>query len=363
MSGKISNNPEPTERPAQAGATGSVVASSARIPSNYSRLVARELGLQVRELPALLALTRLTTEDFLNENTLLTYQQQVQILQNGLRLANDEEFGLRLGQRLTPATHGAMGFLANSSPNLLLALSAFQTFLPTRVNFARLELITTDQWLECHGHIDIEVSADIRRLLSEAFATVFLECGEFIVGRPLTEAVIRFDYPAPDYMHSYAEYLPGNFEFSAAALMAKIPMQLCKIPNASANHENYLMALQQCETMLAELHSSEHSTTLHIQKMMLSHPTGVISEEEAAAALFISKRTLARRLKLEGSGFRQIRDEILSQQAAGYLRDSRLSVDAIAALLNYHDSANFRRAFKRWFQLSPDQYRQQLKAV
>jgi AraC-like DNA-binding protein len=37
-----------------------------------------------------------------------------------------------------------------------------------------------------------------------------------------------------------------------------------------------------------------------------------------------------------------------------------MSVEAIAALLNYHDSANFRRAFKRWFQVSPDQYRQRL---
>ncbi|MFT6331526.1 MAG: AraC-like DNA-binding protein [Bermanella sp.] len=53
---------------------------------------------------------------------------------------------------------------------------------------------------------------------------------------------------------------------------------------------------------------------------------------------------------------------MLSQQAVAYLSDSHISVEAIAALLNYHDSANFRRAFKRWFQLSPDQYRQHLRA-
>ena len=95
--------------------------------------------------------------------------------------------------------------------------------------------------------------------------------------------------------------------------------------------------------------------------MMLSQAPGLLSEEEAAATLFISKRTLARRLQQEGKRFRQIRDEILSQQASGYLRDSHLSVEAIAAQLNYHDTANFRRAFKRWFQLSPDQFRQRLK--
>ncbi|WP_223268800.1 AraC family transcriptional regulator [Marinobacter nauticus] len=25
--------------------------------------------------------------------------------------------------------------------------------------------------------------------------------------------------------------------------------------------------------------------------------------------------------------------------------------------MNYHDSANFRRAFKRWFGVTPDEYR------
>ena len=79
--------------------------------------------------------------------------------------------------------------------------------------------------------------------------------------------------------------------------------------------------------------------------------------------MFISQRTLARRLTKEGTCFRKIRDESLSQQAVDYLRDGNMSVDAVAALLNYHDSANFRRAFKRWFQKTPDQYRQQLNSI
>jgi AraC-like DNA-binding protein len=72
----------------------------------------------------------------------------------------------------------------------------------------------------------------------------------------------------------------------------------------------------------------------------------------------MSKRTLARKLKRENSSFRQIREEVLSRQAASYLCDSQMSVEAIATLLNYHDTASFRRAFKRWFGLTPDQYRQ-----
>lgn len=333
------------------------IATEACIPSNYSRLIARELELQVSELPDLLDRTGLTVDQFMQEDTLLTSRQQIQIVQNGLQLSNDETFGLRLGKRLTPPTHGAMGFLASSSPNLLMALKAFEAYIPTRLNFVRASMNTGEEWLEGYCYFELELSEDILRCFAEIFAKIIFDCAEFILGRPLDEAIACFSYSEPSYSHYYADFLPGRFEFSSPNLMVKIPIDLCYIPNTSTNYENYLFAMRQCELMQAQLNSNRSTSKYQIQKMMLEHPPGVLSEEEAAAVLFISKRTLARRLKKEGTGFRQIRDEILSQQAGSYLRDSDMSVDSIAALLNYHDSANFRRAFKRWFQVSPAQYR------
>ncbi|MBE0486377.1 AraC family transcriptional regulator [Marinobacter sp.] len=331
--------------------------SLACIPSNYSRLIARELGLQARGVSDLLTMTQLSVDQLLQEDTLLTPLQQLQILQNSLRLANDETFGLRLGQRLTSPTHGAMGFLVNSSPDLLTAIRAFQAFLPTRMNLAGLELITRGDWLELTCQFQMELPEDLMRVLSESFAVIFFDCAEFIVGRPVAEVICSFLHTKPVYSDRYAHYIPGHIEFGAPSLSLKIPLGVCKVQNASANHENYMMALQQCEAMLAQLHPDKKTYKYQVQKMMLSHPPGVLSEEEAAAALFICKRTLARRLKAEGSSFRQLRDDILSQQAVGYLRDSSISIEAMAELLNYHDSANFRRAFKRWFGVTPDEYR------
>lgn len=329
------------------------------IPSNYSRLIGRELELQVRDLPKLLKFTQLSGEQLMQEGTLLTSRQQIQILENGLQLSEHDTFGLRLGKRLTPSTHGAMGFLASSSPNLLMALKAFQAFLPTRISFARLSLNCGPNEVECEIFFDGELSPSVHRALSETCAVVFFECAEFIIGRPLTEAHLSFMHKQPAYVEHYTSYLAGSYEFSAPHLRVKIPMAACHIPNASANHDSYALAMQQCEKMLAQLNSQKHSFTYQVQKMMLSHPLGTLSEEDAAATLFMSKRTLARRLEQEGTAYRQIRDKILAQQASNYLRNSDISIDAIAALLNYHDNANFRRAFKRWFQITPNEYRQQ----
>ncbi|QHS10039.1 AraC family transcriptional regulator [Sinimarinibacterium sp. NLF-5-8] len=330
----------------------------ADIPSNYSRLIARELGLAVRHLPRLLRGTGLDVAQFLNEDSLLTAAQQIRILRNALNLSGKPEFGLRLGTRLTPATHGAVGFVAYSSPDLLTALQAFHTFLPTRASFIQLHVQQTADRLKCLVSFQVPLDEDVERCLAETVIKAFFEIGEFIVGQPLREAEVCFAHPAPTYQDIYPDYLPGPAYFGCDQLQLTIPMALCRKPNASANHENYRLALQQCESMLARLQTRQSSYRNRLKKMMLSRPPGTLSEDEAAAALFMSKRTLARKLKQENSGFRLIRDEILSQQATHYLCDSQLSIEAIAALLNYHDTANFRRAFKRWFGQSPEQYRQ-----
>lgn len=330
---------------------------AASMPSSYSRLIARVLNLHERDLHLLLRATQLTSKQFVQEDLLITRQQQIQILHNALLLSSDKALGLLLGKQLTPLAHGAMGFLANSSPDFLTALKGFQIYSPTRNNFARVEVTVKGEWLECYHHTDFDGSSEIERCMSEAAAMSFFECAKFIIGREIDEAVTHFSHAEPEYSQRYRDYLPGEYTFSSAHTFVKIPLSVCLIPNVSANHENYLLAMRQCESMLSQLHYQKDSCNYQVQKMMLSSPPGQLCEESIAAELFISKRTLARRLSAEGTSYRQLRDEILSQQASSYLNDEHLSVEAIAALLNYHDSANFRRAFKRWFGMSPDQYR------
>lgn len=334
-----------------------VVKGLACIPSNYSRILARELGLQVRELPRLLLMTKLTVAEFMNEETLLTAQQQLQILHNSLSLTNDPEIGFRFGKRLTPATHGALGALLNSSTNLLVGLQALQVFLPTRISFLRLALAQTKQRVTLKVHHEGNLYPDIYHMVSEAIALVFCECAEFINGQTVDDATISFPYPAPTNQALYKKNLPCTFAFDADILTIELPLKSCLIQNASANKESFAFAFAQCEKIRASLSTDKGTTTHQLQQLLLSHALGRLTEDEAAAMLFISKRTLARRLHQEGSSFRLVQDAILSQHASIYLRQSDLSHDAIAALLNFHDSSNFRRAFKRWFKLTPSAYR------
>jgi AraC-like DNA-binding protein len=71
----------------------------------------------------------------------------------------------------------------------------------------------------------------------------------------------------------------------------------------------------------------------------------------------MSPRTLNRRLQQEGSSYRVIKGTVLESWARLHLRETQLSVEAIAAALGYQDTANFRRAFRRSEGCSPSEFR------
>ena len=329
------------------------------IPVAYPRLIARQLGLQEKDLGRLTAGTELDGAALLDDATLLTRDQLLQTVRNAVRLSRDAAFGLKIGQALTPPTHGQLGFVANTSPTLGTAITAYRRFLPGRVSFTHLRLEHRASTLVCHLDVDFPRDVEVYPSVIEAFALSLLSLVSHVLGRPLKEGLLCLDYPAPAYLRRYRRYVACPVQFAAGECALHVPAALLDTPNVTADHVSHRIAMQQCEILVRELEEPADATSRKVKQLLLSHPGGQLSEERVAAALFISKRTLARRLGREGKGYRQLRDEVLSSLAAGYLRDTKLSVDAIAGLLAYHDSANFRRAFKRWFERTPETFRRE----
>ena len=137
-----------------------------------------------------------------------------------------------------------------------------------------------------------------------------------------------------------------------------LPAELAYTPNAVSDPDAYALARSLCQELLDTVPNHSLSMTDRVKRLLLSMPTGSTGEEDVARALFVSKRTLARRLKQEGRGYREIREQLFAELAARHLRESKLSVEAVAALLGYHDAANFRRAFRRWYGQTPAEFRQ-----
>jgi AraC-like DNA-binding protein len=328
------------------------------IPSSYSRIIARELGLQERDLGRLLRGTGLSTDILLpGDETRMTGLQQLQVMENARRMTDAPEFGLRLGRQLQPSSHGPLGYLVLSSPDLLTALEALRDFLPVRLPLVQLEVSREPEWLTCSLISRLETLPKQWQVMQECFAMVIQSVVESVLGRDVTEAVIDFQHTRPGYHATYREYLHAPYRFGRANTEYRIPIALTQEPNSSGDPDSFAAAQQLCSKLLQQVPGRDLSTADRVRRMLLSQPGGNVTESDIARSMYVSKRTLARRLDAEGTSYREIRERVFSDLAARHLRESGLSVESIATLLGYSDTAAFRKAFRRWFGQSPGQYR------
>lgn len=85
-----------------------------------------------------------------------------------------------------------------------------------------------------------------------------------------------------------------------------------------------------------------------------------VSQEEVAAQLSISVRNLQRRLKALGTTYQALLDESRQAIAMRLIRDESLPLYEIAFMVGYAEPSAFYKAFKRWTDATPGDYRQAL---
>jgi AraC-like DNA-binding protein len=128
------------------------------------------------------------------------------------------------------------------------------------------------------------------------------------------------------------------------------------------NEISHSSVLELCESLMAELEQSTGAAgkVREILVLNLMRPT---SFDVVAGRMNMTTRTLRRKLDLENTSFRKLVDELKMQVAIKYLRDTELTMDDIAHSLGFSEAAIFRRAFKRWTDTGPSEFRSRQHSV
>lgn len=78
---------------------------------------------------------------------------------------------------------------------------------------------------------------------------------------------------------------------------------------------------------------------------------------EVARRLYMSVRTLQRKLADAGTSFREVSETVRAQLAVSYLADPTVSIAEVAFLLGFSETSAFNRAFRRWTGEPPGRWR------
>ena len=189
--------------------------------------------------------------------------------------------------------------------------------------------------------------------LTEFSFTCTLRVLRRLWGDRQTIEAVHVTHAEPEYAAEYDRVFRVPVVFGSdrnALLLADDAWLMGTNPAASPYVFDILRA--DVETRLRRLQSSK--TTRGLVEALLARilHTREGSMDVVARELGLSRQTLFRRLRAEGTSFEQVLDELRYKLALQYLGE-KVSVTETAYLLGYSDRATFSRAFKRWTNFSP----------
>lgn len=273
---------------------------------------------------------------------------------------------LRYAKHISVGSHGPLGFAVLSAPNLGVALQVLADFAITRTSTYRSELRENDR-RAAFVAIDQTGNGLVGRWLIEVCFSVAQQLTEAIMGHPLgNNASISFTYPKPDYADELEEFYGIRCEFNADYNALSIPASWAQITSPLSDPDTFRTNLAKCQELKFRLDGTpkiDQSIRLQLNQHFSQRLSGPNNSAELpnlcqlADQHCMSKRTLARKLEQNQQSYKKIVSEVRRQHAVDLLQNSHLTISEIATILNYQEPANFIRAFKSWFGISPTHWR------
>ncbi len=305
------------------------------------------------ELPAILEGTGIDPVTLEDSDADIQAEQELRLVRNVVAgVGNVPGIGLSAGSRYQLATHGVWALCVLSAPTVRTALHTAIEYIDLGSSFFDWQL------RECADGVDIVIDtacvpATIRTFLIErdVACVVAAARGVFDLQQPLTR--IELSCPMPDYEELYDRVLGCRPIFGAAATRLTVSPSILNRSMPQANPHAAAMAERQCQD-LRRRRRLRTSVAAQVRQLLLACG-GSASQQEIAADLRLSVRTMFRRLAEEGTTFRELVDETRHLIAADGLASGE-SVEVVAARLGYTHVGGFTRAFKRWTGTTPARF-------
>ena len=150
--------------------------------------------------------------------------------------------------------------------------------------------------------------------------------------------------------------MPVRFEANESALW--FPAEALHVPFAGRDPvvRGYLET--HAESLLAALPAAAPPLLAQVREaIVVELATSSAELSRVAKRLAMSVRTLQRRLEESGTSYQETIDDVRWSMAQALLRDRARSIVDVAFELGYADLKGFYRAFKRWTQATPAEWR------
>ena len=303
---------------------------------------AAELGVSHQQI---LKGTGLEQQQLLDPNTLVTGQQELQLIRNLVeKFGQRPLLGLEIGTRYHFTTFGSLGLALISSANIREALNFALAYFP--LSFAFSQFVVSEQAETQSVQIEIVVDEGIPKTL-----------WPFIIERDVAALItvqrdLMQDHLCQKVVFSFTALFGVTPEFGRSKNLIVLNAEKIDQKLSMANELVLHAAEEQCRQTL-DKRQSQKKYTHQVQQVLMNSKGQIPSMEEVADRLHLNSRTLRRYLAQEQATFLQIREEVRKILADYYLSLTQTSIEQISEWLGYAESASFIHAYKRWYGNTP----------
>jgi AraC-like DNA-binding protein len=304
-----------------------------------------------------LAGSNIAISDLDNIEHRVSYRQRIRVLENILRLVNQPDYWLALEQEISISDFGLLGYAMVSSATLEKAIQIAVKY--HKMAGAMFELSFFREGDDAVLRLD-NLLADGpvgEYLVQDLFKGISPLIG-VLTGEVFTPSKINLDYSPVSQRLNYTRAFNCDVEFNQRYCEYRFDAALLDKKLAAADSDTARSCEEACRRLLIQI-DIEDDLISRICTLLLSTPGEFPKLDSVAASLSLGTRTLRRRLKSLNTSYQKVLDSVKQKLAMQYLQSTTLSVQEISDLLGYSEVTNFRRAFVKWADMSPYQYRKQ----
>ncbi|PRY92054.1 AraC family transcriptional regulator [Hasllibacter halocynthiae] len=323
---------------------------------NYLPQIARQVTAAGGDAAAWLRRGGLSEAGLADPGTVVPIERYSALVCDALRITGDSALGLALGRALTPGTHGVVGLAAAASGSVGEALRIAETYFALRTSLVRLGI--DDRPAVGHVRVTFDPSPSLGDATGVVLEAAMLTVKNFVDSLVLQEGIceeVAFAHEAPPHAPLVRDFFRTRIAYGRDWSGLSLNRRMTARPLGTRDGLVLAEAIAICRREL-ERTADATTTALRLERMMLEIEAGFPSLDAAARLMKMSPKTLHRRLAAEGTSYRGVLESVRSRLALEYLQTRRISVQETAFLLGYSDSANFRRAFKRWHGVPPGRF-------
>ena len=308
---------------------------------------------------ALLAEVGLPADCVRRHDLLIPIATLTELLNNCARELRCPDFGLRLANMQGVRVLGALGQLLLGNVDLNAALEATQRYmaLHNQAEHWRIHVVGNDLMAERHDHFDAALPAQQYRELSMGGCFRLIQD---LAGQDIRPRQVHFRHRGEAPAQRYRDFFYTEVLFEQACDRMVFDADIVQRPLCSPNAslKNYF------EEFTRQLLADRRDSFAAQVQVLIWQTLGAQrhSLDQIAGMLDIPARTLQRRLREEGTTFKQLLQDARMQTARWHLSASSIDINLLSATLGYTDISAFSKAFRVAHGISPLQWRKQQRS-